>query len=96
MNKQKFVGFISKLGFKKLEDKGWFEKFETDFKPEHEELYADGFNIKYTLSYRENTFHIGKVLEGGFFGNTTTDRIFSGMVENEEELATIFKCIKFK
>lgn len=97
MNKEKFIEYIFKLGFKKLEDEGWVEKFETDFKPENDGLTADGYDIKYILNYRTMGFHIYKISRGGLFETTDTkERIFSGVVDSEEELQTVFKCIGLK
>lgn len=98
MEREEFFKLIENKGFKKVEGSSPYGDrfFETVLKSDG---WMDGYNNKYFLTFQPTygiKFTLDKFSFGGFTGNQEIkERLFSGVINTEDELNTVLKCVRF-
>lgn len=99
MEKEEFFKLIETKGFKVSDIKcpfGCNRYFETE---SINDGWSDGYDNKYILIFAPSCgikFTINKISVGGFCGDQKIEeRLFSGVVETEDEFNTLLKLIRF-
>lgn len=98
MEREEFFKLIESKGFRRLDiiSKYGERTFETEF---INDGWSDGYDNKYILLFASTygiKFTIDKISVGGFCGDQKIeDRLFSGVVETEEDFNILLKLIRF-
>lgn len=98
MDREEFFTIINKFGFKYTEVQNEYGErvFQTKLKNDG---WMDGYDYRYILKFAPTfgiKFTIDKKSIGGFTGNKEIEeRLFSGIIDKEEDFSTVLKCIKF-
>ena len=98
MEREEFFKLIESKGFRKLDtiSKYGERTFETE---SINDGWMDGYDNKYILLFAPTygiKFTIDKISVGGFCGDQKIEeRMFSGVIETEEDFTTLLKLIRF-